>query len=87
MGGRIYAMAPVNDIYLSEFTVHYLGLFLLSALVRYRPQAWAHAISRSSFPSEPADDQSLSLIERFLDIDQNEIPEMTVKILNPYEDS
>ncbi|PYT47089.1 MAG: hypothetical protein DMG44_19265 [Acidobacteria bacterium] len=86
LGRRIYAMAPINDTYLSEFSVHYLGLFLLSSLVRYRPQAWAHAVSRSSFPGEPADDKSLSLIERFLDINQNEIPEMVVKVLNSNED-
>ena len=78
--------ARISEAYLSEFSVHYLGLFLLSSLVRYRPQAWAHAVSRSSFPGEPADDKSLSLIERFLDINQNEIPEMVVKVLNSNED-
>lgn len=81
-----YAIAPIQDLYLSEFSVQYLGLFLLSSLVRYRPQTWMHAISRSVIPGEPADDKALSLIERFLDLNAQEVPDMIVKILNPHED-
>lgn len=87
LGGPIYAVAPVQELYFSEFSMQYLALFLLSSLVRYRPQTWTHAISRSVVPGEPADDKSLSLIERFLDINQTEIPEFVVKVLNPYEDA
>ena len=84
--GRTYAISPVGNFYVSEFSVHYLGLFLLSSLMRYRPQIWTHAISRSVVPGEPADDKALSLIERFLDLNQSVVPEMVVTILNPYED-
>lgn len=63
-GGHIHAISPVSGCYISEFSIHYLGLFLLSCLVRYRPQTWAHAISRSATQQEPADDKALSLIER-----------------------
>jgi hypothetical protein len=86
IGGTIYATAPVGDLYVSEFSMQYLALFLLSTLMRYRPQTWTHAISRSVVPGEPADDRTLSLIERFLDLNQSEIPEVVVKILNPNED-
>jgi hypothetical protein len=87
LGGAIYAVAPVQDLYFSEFSMQYLALFLLSSLVRYRPQTWTHAISRSVVPGEPADDKALSLIERFLDINQTNIPEFVVKVLNPHEDA
>jgi hypothetical protein len=84
--GATYAVSPILGLSVSEFSVQYLGLFLLSSLMRYRPQIWTHAISRSIVPGEPADDRALSLIERFLDLNQLEIPEMIVTILNPYED-
>ena len=86
IGGNIYAIAPVGDLYVSELSMQYLALFLLSTLMRYRPQTWTHAISRSVAPGEPADDRALSLIERFLDLNQSEIPEVVDKILNPNED-
>jgi hypothetical protein len=67
--------------------MQYLALFLLSSLMRYRPQTWTHAISRSVVPGVPADDRALSLIERFLDLNQAEIPGVVVQILNPNEDA
>jgi len=85
-GANIYAVSPIGGFYVSEFSIQYLGLFLLSSLMRYRPQIWTHAISRSSVPGEPADDKALSLIERFLDLNGMAIPEMVVQVLNPYED-
>ncbi len=85
--GGIYPIAPVGDLYISEFSMQYLALFLLSSLMRYRPQTWTHAISRSAVPGEPADDRALSLIERFLDLNQTEIPGVVVQILNPNEDA
>jgi hypothetical protein len=84
--GGVYAVSPVNNIYLSEFSLQYLGLFLLSSLVRYRPQTWASAISGSVISGEPADDKTLSLIESFLDKNRQDMPEIVVKILNPHED-
>jgi hypothetical protein len=60
--GGIYAISPVMNNHISEFSFHYLGLFLLSSLVRYRPQTWMHAISRSVLEQMPADDQALTLM-------------------------
>jgi len=59
-----HLVAPLNGAYLSEYSMHYLGMFLLSSLVRYRPQTWVHAISRSATAENPADDQALALLER-----------------------
>jgi hypothetical protein len=84
--GKCSAISPVNGCYFSEFSLHYLALFLLSSLVRYRPETWIHAISRSVMSEAPADDQALSLIERFLDLNGSVIPGMVVTVLNPDED-
>lgn len=84
--GNAYAISPVNGSYLSEFSLHYLGLFLLSSLVRYRPQTWVHAISRTGISEAPADDQAVSLVERFLDLNSADFPSLIVTVLNPHED-
>jgi hypothetical protein len=86
-GGHIHAISPVRDCYISEFSLQYLALFLLSSLMRYRPQTWTHAISGSVIPGETADDRALSLIERFLDLNRSQIPGVVVRVLNPYEDN
>jgi hypothetical protein len=80
------AISPINGHFLSESSLQYLALFLLSSLVRYRPQTWMHAISRSAMPETPADDKTLSLIERFLDHNIGAIPTMVVTVLNPSQD-
>jgi len=85
-GASFYAISPIKDLCLSEFSLQYLALFQLSSLVRYRPQTWTRAISHSASSSEPADDRSLSLIERFLDLNSGSIPDFAVKVLNPNED-
>ncbi len=86
LSGGDHLMSPLQDIYLSEFSLQYLALFLLSSLVRYRPQIWTHAIARSTFRDKPTDDRMLSLIEKFLDLNRSAIPELVVGILNPKED-
>jgi len=85
--GSQTAISPVGGFHLSEFSFHYLGLYLLSSLVRYRPQIWTHAISRSSFENVEADDKALSLIERFLVLNSQIVPDMVTTILNPHEDA
>jgi hypothetical protein len=86
-GGPEYPIAPICGIYLSEFSLHYLGLFLLSSLVRYRPQTWVHALSRASTAQAPADDRALSLIERFLELNSGSVPSMVATVLSPQEDT
>src|SRR5208283_5870502 len=81
-----YAISPVGGHHICEFSFHYLGLFLLSSLVRYRPQTWMHALSRSVMPDTPADDQAISLIERFLEQNSSSVRELVVGILNPPQD-
>lgn len=83
---RTSAIAPFAGHYLSEYSLIYIGLFLLSSLVRYRPDTWSHSVSRSSLQDRPVDDQALSLIQAFLDAAQSLIPSLIVKVLNPHED-
>lgn len=83
-GNLSYAIAPLDDgAYLCEYSLHYLALFLLSSLVRYRPNVWVHAISRSHIGETPADDAPLALLEQFLDHDRIVMPELIAKGLNP----
>jgi len=85
--GQSYAVSPINGLHISEFSSHHLALYLLSSLVRYRPQIWTHAISRSSSHESLPDDRSLSLIEEFLDLDSEVFPRIVATILNPHEDA
>ena len=61
-----HMVAPFEGTYLSDFSLYYLGMFLLSSVVRYRPQTWGHAISRSVTEENAADDRAVALIESFM---------------------
>jgi len=76
------AMQPINSVKLSEYALQFLGSFLLSSLVRYRPQIWQHTISRSVTEQSPADDRSLSIIEKFLDQVLSGFPNMVVRVID-----
>jgi hypothetical protein len=43
-------------------------------------------VSRTVTSQAPSDDEALSLIERFLDLNSTAIPSMIVKAINPHED-
>jgi hypothetical protein len=76
------AMQPINGVKLNEYSLQFLGSFLLSSLVRYRPQIWQHAISRSFTEQSPADDRSLSLMEKFLNEVLIGFPNMVVRVID-----
>jgi len=81
---RATAIAPLpNGCSISDYSVHYLALYLLSSLVRYRPNIWVHAISQSVADSTPADDGALALIETFLELNATEIPQLVAKVMGP----
>lgn len=73
-----YVVKPMNGAYLSEFSLQYLGCFLLSTLVRYKPQIWQRALMPSVFGTDTIDDKSLALIEKFLDLVVIDFPKMVV---------
>lgn len=85
-GGACFPISPTQGYYLSEFSLHYLALFLLSSLVRYRPQSWMQAISGTSVANTPPDDRALSLIEHFLTVSSQAMREMILTMFNPQED-
>jgi hypothetical protein len=76
------AIQPLNRVFLSEFALHFCATFILSSLVRYRPQIWQHALSHSAFENRPADDRALSLIEKFLEITLVEFPKLVEKTID-----
>lgn len=79
-------VTPFNSLYISEYSLQYMGMFLLSSVVRYRPNTWVHAISRLSSEVQDSDDHTLALVERFMEICSETFPVMIVKAMNPYED-
>lgn len=83
-GDNVYnfAIQPLNGARLNEYSLYFLGTFLLSSLVRYRPQIWQHALSKSVTAESPADDRLLSLIEHFIDTALTEFPRFVVNILS-----
>jgi hypothetical protein len=81
--GGSYAIAPLQGFHLSEYTLHYAALFMLSSVVRYRPQTWMHVLSRATTQERPADDSMLALVELLLGRNQHEIPRLVSEIINP----
>lgn len=67
---------------LSEFALQFCAAFILSSLVRYRPQIWQHALSHSASEDHPTDDRALSLIEKFLEIVLADFPKLVEKAID-----
>ncbi len=78
-------ISPTGSHYLSEVALHYLGMFLLSSLVRYRPTTWVHAIRRSVTSVNPADDRALALTEEFMVWHSRVMSEFVSETFNPRE--
>lgn len=57
---------PIDNYDLSEYTIIYMGSFLLSSLVRYRPEVWVHSIKGRKTEQRGYDDHCMAMIERFL---------------------
>jgi len=76
------AIQPLNGVLLSEFALQFCAAFILSSLVRYRPQIWQHALSHSASQDHPTDDRALSLIEKFLEIVLTEFPKLVEKTID-----
>ena len=73
------AMKPIGGKFLSDYSLAFLGSFMLGSLVRYRPQTWIHALSRSALSDAPADDRELALIEKFLTTVTDDIPQLAIQ--------
>lgn len=67
---------PFETLYLSELCLYYLGMFILSNLVRYRPNIWSNAISGRLGPKETVDDRCLAMVEKFLALSESRFPIM-----------
>lgn len=82
-GGTVSAISPLHGLNLSEYTLHYVALFMLSSVVRYRPQTWMHVLSRAVTQVRPADDSMLALVELLLYTNQHQIPNFVTEVINP----
>jgi hypothetical protein len=81
-GSSPHMIEAYEGAFISEYALHYLGMFLLSSLVRYRPQIWRHAITSSLTGEKTADDKALALVENFLDLSIFEFVAMVSKAMN-----
>ena len=77
-----HLIEPFDGICISELSLYYLGMYLLSSLVRYRPQIWMHSLSRLTISNLPSDDAALALIEKFLEETLNVFPSAIVKAMS-----
>ncbi len=76
-----HIIEPVDGIFLSELTLLYMGMFLLSSLVRYRPDIWSNVLSRRSVLNKSAGDKTLSLVEHFIEISLSRFPQFVVAVM------
>ena len=63
---KLLTVQPINGAYLSQYSLQYMGMYLLSSLVRYQPQIWVNAITEK--------DSILALTELFVSLILNEFP-------------
>ncbi|MGF6634857.1 hypothetical protein OKW39_002008 [Paraburkholderia sp. MM6662-R1] len=82
-GFQPYYVQPVGQSYLSEQALTFLALHLLSSLVRYRPDTWMHALSRSALGARAADDAMLALLEGFMTNVQAGFPRFVANVISP----
>jgi hypothetical protein len=64
----------LQNSHVNEMCLFFLGLFILSSLVRYRPNIWANAIARRAIGDGGPDDRALAIIEHFVDLSLSTIP-------------
>jgi hypothetical protein len=77
--------SPVNGVYIAQPALVYLGIFLLSSLVRYRPEIWIHAMTRGTSSERSADDHAISLLENFLSVVPGQMQGVLLDYLFPNE--
>lgn len=75
-GGDSYLIEPYQALSLSEMSLFYCGMFILSCLVRYHPNAWANALAKRVGGSSRIDDKALPLVESFVSLTANRFPAM-----------
>ncbi|MGN4152650.1 YaaC family protein [Burkholderia gladioli] len=82
-GSFQYMVSPIEGHYVSEYSLQYIALFMLSSLVRYHPQTWMHSLSRTAMGERRADDAPLALIEKLMAINLDSMPLLVGSIVNP----
>lgn len=83
LGFQPYYVQPVGQSYLSEQALTFVALHLLSSLVRYRPDTWMHALSRSASGGRAADDAMLAMLDGFMTNVQTAFPRFVASVISP----
>jgi len=79
--GATNLIANYEGSYLSEAVLYYLGMFVLSSLVRYKPSSWTSSISRRTIGQQLSDDKPIALVELFLEGALTNFPAMIVNCI------
>lgn len=79
--GNPYLIEEYDGEDISEASLYYMGVFLLSSLVRYRPNTWIHSLKGRNTDIHPIDDKPLAIILKFLDLSLNKFPEMILDFI------
>lgn len=76
-----YIIEDFEGLDISEASLYYLGMFLLSSLVRYRPDTWIHSLKGRNTDTQPLDDKALAIILSFLDLSFKNFPDMILNFI------
>lgn len=82
------ALAPAQftrsmEGYVSELSLRFIALHLLSCLGHYRPATWMHALPRAGSADHFADDTMLALLEKLMAINESTMPNLVSDVLSP----
>ena len=72
---------PIDGVDVSEYSILYMASFLLSSLVRYRPEIWGHSINGRTTDFRKHDDHCMAMIENFLGNTLSTFPQYVIKSL------
>ena len=79
--GWQYYLHPVEQVNISEFSLKYIGCFMLSIMARYKPNLWMHSISSRVTQERGFDDRCIALVEMFLEDVLESYPKLVSKLI------
>jgi len=74
LNGASFAFCKIRNIGLSDIDIHFLLMFILSNIVRYRQDKWSNLINRTF-------NNDFSMIESFLEVSQVKFPMLVLREL------
>lgn len=76
-----FYLYPLEQVNFSEFSLKYIGCFMLSIMARYKPNLWMHSISSRVTQERGFDDRCIALVEMFLEDVLESYPKLVSKLI------